>query len=492
MFCNQCGSQLVEGASFCQKCGAKVSSEDMGRAISVPSYFAQEQEDGVIPEKPHDSSAVMEDDPEMEKKTDHVAQQASADRTFPDTNKYGNNIKPYYREQFDRIAQGQKAKFNWAAFFLNGWIQLYNGCSKVFCKTFLPWLLIYFIVTLIGNISVMKFNFKLIGITSVLGTLLSMGGIALCIVNGIKFNEWFYQDVINNPGKKRSKKGVWILIAAEIIAAGILFFVPRMFAPSYDGLIGDGPVDDGLTDDELIDDLDYELSEESENITAEMYPESAQPVTADEALRMIEHWLIDHPVYPDFPSNLSPSIDEEAYDDDGNDSWEFELWVDGEEYARIFVNKDDGDIIIEYLIWNEHDRTLTSDQMPIDQWYTNVYIDESAVSAVEAYIMELVGTFGCDMSFEAEGQFVNFYYMLEIDWDDPYIIITETWRGNTVLEGIAGVDGLAGNTLIFYMMTEDGTDYETHYLTYIRAEDSPLGEDLIYIDGDETMPYIRE
>ena len=48
------------------------------------------------------------------------------------------------------------------------------------------------------------------------------------------------------------------------------------------------------------------------------------------------------------------------------------------------------------------------------------------------------------------------------------------------------------NTLIFDISSPDGAEYETHYLTYIPAKDSPLGEDMIYIDGDETMPFVRE
>ncbi|MDE6750726.1 MAG: hypothetical protein K2K21_16935 [Lachnospiraceae bacterium] len=54
--------------------------------------------------------------------------------------------------------------------------------------------------------------------------------------------------------------------------------------------------------------------------------------------------------------------------------WKFDLWIDGEEYASSLVNKEDGNIVIEYLIWNENDWTISSDQMPIDQWYTDVYL----------------------------------------------------------------------------------------------------------------------
>lgn len=117
----------------------------------------------------------------------------------------------------------------------------------------------------------------------------------------------------------------------------------------------------------------FDIEQTNESAGAES-SEQLGTVTVDEAERMVNHWLIDHPIEPEFQSILSPSYDGEKLDYEGDDSWEFDLWIDGEEYAVILVHKDDGDIIIEYYIWNEDDRTCTSDQMPIDQWYTNVYL----------------------------------------------------------------------------------------------------------------------
>ena len=108
--------------------------------------------------------------------------------------------------------------------------------------------------------------------------------------------------------------------------------------------------------------------------------------------------------------------------------------------------------------------------------------------------MNFAGTFGYDGSFEAEGSFVNFYYLLEIgEWDGYCFSINETWRGNPILQDEwVRPKSLIVDTLIFDIPSPDGAGYETHYLTYIPAKDSSLGEDTIYIDGDETMPFVRE
>lgn len=570
--------------------------------------------------------------------TDNDVHQTSGNEMVPASKSYGGNIKPYYCEQFDRIASGQKPKFNWTAFFLNGWMQLYNGCTNAFCKTFLPWLIAYFIVSLISIASTLNFNMALMGITSVLGILLGIGGIILCFVNGFKFNGWFYQDVVSNPEKKRSKKGVWILIAAEIAAMAFLRLVPDMLTPSYNDSIEDLTV--GLPEEDSI-------TVQSEDAAATTSNESAKLITADEAEKLVQHWLIDHPIYPEFQSMLS-SLEGEVFDNEGNDSWKFDLWLDGEEYAGILVNKEGGRIIIEYSIWNENDRTFTSDQLPLEQWYTDVYLmaaagstyecdeDEKAArevlldwfdrhplmhdiriqfmngiadagsdgdkypmykmyadgeesgifyvnldngdmvmdsvidssgnqisiqmpieqwyleyywgwtddsgyyselyeddiynvydemgnpileyyaendsyaicdfdgqcfieyddgsAASETSILDFMGTYAYDGSFEEGGMSTDFYYSLEIgNWDGYCFSVTETWRGNILLqEEWVRPKSLVVNILIFDIAGPDGAGYETHSLTYMPAKDSPMGQDVVYLDGDDTMPFIRE
>ena len=59
MFCNQCGSQLIEGASFCQKCGAKVPGGVTEQEVSVPINNMQRQEESILSGKQHQDDAVI-------------------------------------------------------------------------------------------------------------------------------------------------------------------------------------------------------------------------------------------------------------------------------------------------------------------------------------------------------------------------------------------------------------------------------------------------
>lgn len=140
-------------------------------------------------------------------------------------NNYKLYIKPYYQKQFDLIAAGKKPSFNWAALFLNGWIQLYHGCTKIFCKTFLPVLVSLFGCFLINIIAMRTLNWRLLSITSILFVVIGLWSLVLHILNGFKFNKWYYQDIVNNPNKTRNKRNFWILLISEIIAIILLFLL---------------------------------------------------------------------------------------------------------------------------------------------------------------------------------------------------------------------------------------------------------------------------
>lgn len=225
MYCHKCGNQLPDNAVFCDECGAKLETASTARQPFNPSAAADETLPGGSSEEKAGKGP------------------------------YGVNIKPYYCKQFERIASGQKPEFNWAALFFNGWIQLYNGCTGIFCKTFLPLLIVMFLVSLISTVAALNFNLVLIGLASVLSMIIGLASIALSIVNGFQFNKWYYQDVIKNPEKKRSRRGFWILLISEIGAIVMLTLIPYIFSPSYDdfsgGLIEDEEFEQQTGDDEL-------------------------------------------------------------------------------------------------------------------------------------------------------------------------------------------------------------------------------------------------
>lgn len=97
MYCSKCGAQLADDSRFCSVCGAPCNPQQQ----TVPKASANQQTTPV-----------------------------------PDTPANG-----YYEVQFARIAAGEKAKFNGAAFFLGPFHQLYHGSIKRFQKTYLPYMI---------------------------------------------------------------------------------------------------------------------------------------------------------------------------------------------------------------------------------------------------------------------------------------------------------------------------------------------------------------
>lgn len=83
-------------------------------------------------------------------------------------------------------------------------------------QDFLPLLIALFMAEMISLVSILNFNLALLMIALILGLVVSLGIVVLSIINGFKFNQWYYQDVMSNPGKKRSRKGFWILLISEI------------------------------------------------------------------------------------------------------------------------------------------------------------------------------------------------------------------------------------------------------------------------------------
>lgn len=334
MFCCKCGTQLPEDALFCQKCGTKVVQKN--------------------------------------------ADQQPAN--LPEEKTYGDNIKPYYREQFDKIAAGQKPDFNWAALFLNGWMQLYNGCTGIFCKTFLPLLIASFTVSLVSVLGALHFNPVLIGITTFLSVVLSIVGIALSIINGLKFNEWFYRDVVSNPGKQRSKKGFWILLVSEVVAAVMILLLPSIFSPSYDDLVSD-------------DSFGTVTGTEASNVDTDSVN------SWDAAGELVEQWLDTHPIgYETRLKALDNAIIEDRYpfhlimEDDTSEV--------GESLVCVIYVYTDGEITACAEVTDENGEWGLSDEYPIDQWYDEIWMSALDIWGIEEEYYEEIPQFDRSYYFE--------------------------------------------------------------------------------------------
>lgn len=217
-------------------------------------------------------------------------------------------------------------------------------------------------------------------------------------------------------------------------------------------------------------------------------------------------------------------------------------WISGEKYGTFFVNPDNGDMVMDSVM--DSNGKWSSIQESMDQWYLEYYwgwtdnsgyymenysedctiiYDETDAeileyspnydsyvicnfdgqwfieyddgsAASEISIADFAGAYGYDASFEEEGESLNFYYYLEIgEWNSYWFSISEEWRGNSIIQDeYARPKSLIVDTLTFDTIAADGLGIETHTLTYIPAYNSPLGQDVIYIDGDEDMPFARE
>ena len=171
MYCSKCGAKLDDDSAFCPNCGTPCTSED--QAAPLPPVVKTEEK---IAQKPSEAKVP----------------QTSA----------GPAANSYYAGEFARIAAGQKSKFNWAAFFLGPYHQLYHGSTRLFKKTFLPYLIVVTILFVVGQIGTfMALSSFSIGsmvltlISSVLLVAASVWALVLLIFNGRTYNRKLYEQV---------------------------------------------------------------------------------------------------------------------------------------------------------------------------------------------------------------------------------------------------------------------------------------------------------
>ena len=277
--------------------------------------------------------------------------------------------------------------------------------------------------------------------------------------------------------------------------------------------------------------------EELSQIDADLSENNGEEEEA--AREILLEWFDRHPLKHDIRIRLlseaaNAGASQERYFTYGIDT----IWG---EYGILYVNPADGDMIMESV--TDGTGNWVSIHTPIEQWYLQYYwgltedtgysfeyyaddiyevydemenlileynakrdayaicdfdvqcfveYDGTKAFDSEANIRDFIGTYSYDASFDTESGWQDFYYLLQIDWQETCFVITEEWRGNVSIEAWVRPDSLVGNTLTFEMPSIDGVNYEEHILTYVPAEDSPLGKDVIYFDDDDTMPFVRE
>lgn len=106
-----------------------------------------------------------------------------------------------------------------------------------------------------------------------------------------------------------------------------------------------------------------------------------------------------------------------------------------------------------------------------------------------ASVANIAGHYYYDASFvDPSGLVVDQYYSLQIDQTGSNLMISLKWRGSDAIPKTqVSKSDFANNRLVF-----TDTWGETHSIEFMPAATSPLGEDIIILDGDYDMPYRRE
>lgn len=198
MYCSKCGAQLDDESAFCPNCGTPCTSEKP--AASLPPVVKTEEK--IAPEPPVPKGPVTSEGPAA---------------------------NSYYAGEFAKIAAGQKSKFNWAAFFLGPFHQLYHGSVHLFRRTFLPCLIASVVLLAAGQIgsviTMSAFSIGALIMTFVISLLLvavSVWSLMLAISNGRTYNRKLYDQVQGHAENIPVRVKLALLLLGAYIGVAIL------------------------------------------------------------------------------------------------------------------------------------------------------------------------------------------------------------------------------------------------------------------------------
>lgn len=258
MYCSNCGAKMDDDSVFCPECGARCEESAQTQAGAAPQEAAktpdaptqdgapiaadaadgaQEAQSAVNEAQGAPQSAARQEvqntaqqEPQAEASSTAAALAAAASRpqsgAASDSGAPANN---YFAAQFARIAAGEKPKFNWAAFFLAPFNQLYHGSTQVFKKTFLPYFIVMCLLGLAGQIAasatLATFSLGALAVTGVL-SLASFGvgvwGFVLCILNGKNYTKKLYDQTQGRAEAVPALKKPVIVLLGALAAWGVV------------------------------------------------------------------------------------------------------------------------------------------------------------------------------------------------------------------------------------------------------------------------------
>lgn len=303
MYCSNCGAKMDDDSVFCPECGARCEEPAQTQADAAPQEAAKTPDaptqDGApvaadAADSAQEAQNTAQQEPQAEASSTAAALAAAASRPQSGAaSASGAPANGYFAAQFARIAAGEKPKFNWAAFFLAPFNQLYHGSTQVFKKTFLPYFIVMCLLGLAGQIAasatLATFSLGALAVTGVL-SLASFGvgvwGFVLCILNGKNYTKKLYDQTQGRAEAVPAlKKPVIVLLGALAAWGVVLGIVSAAGAKSA----ADAWMDD-LNDAYLEEDADWEESWE-EDWDDEAYSDDMDAGDAPVSVPEQDSWL---------------------------------------------------------------------------------------------------------------------------------------------------------------------------------------------------------
>lgn len=289
MKCPLCGKPVEDGAAFCPYCGMQLEPEAPGAQAAKEAPPAAQPERESAPAQPFAAQAGGAAENPAAGPAPGGQGPAPGGTTPPGgmppysqpqgAPYYGQpqpgaaygpyapsaGVNPYYAREFERIANGGKPHFNFAAFFLGFFHTLYRGCGKRFLAIYAwPWVLSLVMSVIMMNMTIDSMTMAAAGIVpsgfivvyifTILISLLSLG---LSLYNGFTFNRYYYNKC---AGDARVPKKTGLLVGSIVLVIVVTMVVTAVSMVSMlgaiDKMIPNQTYNDfgGLDDDFVLDD----------------------------------------------------------------------------------------------------------------------------------------------------------------------------------------------------------------------------------------------
>lgn len=211
MFCTNCGKKVPDGSKFCPACGTLLYGEEEQTTVKEHTPIA-------------DPSPRPESEPKIKlTKEDQaaVAPSGSIEEVI------GKNTA-YYLSEFKKVDEGQKPRFNWAAFFLGLFFCFYRKCGDLFKKYFLIPVVIVIAALTVVTIGFTSFSLPIMAVGGILSAIGSIWALVSYIRFGKNFNRDYYEHgkaVLLTGNKKKYGTSIGSALIV-VVAVTFLSMVP--------------------------------------------------------------------------------------------------------------------------------------------------------------------------------------------------------------------------------------------------------------------------